>query len=65
VVLILPDEEVQEYGQEGEGRKDSGGGKLNASIRTIEGRRHEVFEKMGVESVAALVRLVIEGQLAE
>jgi hypothetical protein len=26
LVLILTDEEVQEYGQEGEGRKDSGGG---------------------------------------
>ncbi len=26
MVLILTDEEVQDYGQEGEGRKDSGGG---------------------------------------
>ena len=26
LVLILTDEEVQEYGQEGEGSKDSGGG---------------------------------------
>jgi two-component system, LuxR family, response regulator FixJ len=36
---------------------------LNMSIRTIEGRRHEVFAKMGVESVAELVRLAIEGEL--
>jgi FixJ family two-component response regulator len=39
--------------------------KLNASIRTIEARRHEVFAKMGVESVAQLVRLAIEAQLVE
>ena len=36
---------------------------LNISIRTIESRRHEVFTKMGVESVAELVRLAIEGEL--
>jgi two-component system, LuxR family, response regulator FixJ len=36
---------------------------LNMSIRTIEGRRHEVFAKMGVESVAELVRLALEGEL--
>ncbi len=36
---------------------------LNMSIRTIESRRHEVFTKMGVESVAELVRLAIEGEL--
>jgi FixJ family two-component response regulator len=36
---------------------------LRMSIRTIEGRRHEVFTKMGVESVAELVRLAIEGEL--
>jgi FixJ family two-component response regulator len=36
---------------------------LSMSIRTIESRRHEVFTKMGVESVAELVRLAIEGEL--
>ncbi len=36
---------------------------LDMSIRTIESRRHEVFTKMGVESVAELVRLAIEGEL--
>jgi FixJ family two-component response regulator len=36
---------------------------LNTSIRTVESRRHEVFTKMGVESVAELVRLAIEGEL--
>jgi FixJ family two-component response regulator len=36
---------------------------LNMSIRTIESRRHEVFTKMGVKSVAELVRLAIEGEL--
>jgi two-component system, LuxR family, response regulator FixJ len=36
---------------------------LNMSIRTIESRRHEVFTKMGVNSVAELVRLVIDGKL--
>lgn len=38
---------------------------LNLSVRTIENRRHDVFEKMGVESVAELVRLAIEGELSE
>jgi FixJ family two-component response regulator len=36
---------------------------LNMSTRTVESRRHEVFAKMLVESVAELVRLVIEGEL--
>jgi DNA-binding NarL/FixJ family response regulator len=36
---------------------------LNTSIRTIEGRRQQVFAKMGVESVAELVRLAIEGEV--
>jgi two-component system, LuxR family, response regulator FixJ len=36
---------------------------LNVSVRTIEGRRHEVFTKMQVQSVAELVRLAIEGHL--
>ncbi len=38
---------------------------LNLSVRTIENRRHDVFDKMGVESVAELVRLAIEGELSE
>ncbi len=38
---------------------------LGLSIRTIESRRHEVFIKMEVESVAELVRLAIEGELVE
>ena len=36
---------------------------LNLSVRTVESRRHEVFIKMGVESVAELVQLAIEGEL--
>jgi two-component system, LuxR family, response regulator FixJ len=36
---------------------------LNVSIRTIEGRRHEIFTKMEVDSVAELVRLAIEAEL--
>jgi FixJ family two-component response regulator len=36
---------------------------LDLSTRTVESRRHEVFVKMGVESVAELVRLAIDGQL--
>lgn len=36
---------------------------LDLSIRTVESRRHEVFTKMGVQSVAELVRLTIEGEL--
>jgi two-component system, LuxR family, response regulator FixJ len=37
--------------------------KLNLSLRTVENRRHEVFVKMGVTSVAELVKLAIEGKL--
>lgn len=36
---------------------------LNLSLRTVENRRHDVFAKMGVGSVAELVRLAIEGKL--
>lgn len=36
---------------------------LDISIRTVENRRHEVFQKMGAESVAELVRMVIEAGL--
>ena len=36
---------------------------LDLSIRTVESRRHEVFTKMKVASVAELVRLAIEGEL--
>ncbi len=36
---------------------------LQLSTRTVESRRHEVFAKMGVDSVAGLVRLAIEGEL--
>jgi FixJ family two-component response regulator len=38
---------------------------LDLSVRTIENRRHDVFDKMGVESVAELVRQTIEGELGE
>ena len=34
------------------------------SVRTVESRRHEVFAKMKVDSVAELVRLAIDGELA-
>ena len=33
---------------------------LNVSLRTIESRRHNVFKKMKVDSVAELVKVVIE-----
>jgi two-component system, LuxR family, response regulator FixJ len=36
---------------------------LDLSVRTVESRRHDVFAKMKVESVAELVRLAIEGEL--
>ena len=34
--------------------------RLNVSIRTIENRRQRVFEKTGTDSLAELVRLVVE-----
>jgi two-component system, LuxR family, response regulator FixJ len=37
---------------------------LDMSIRTVENRRHEVFAKMGVTSVAELVKLALESKLA-
>ena len=49
----------------GQAEQDASPSELDLSIRTIESRRHEVFIKMGVESVAELVRLAIEGELAE
>jgi len=36
---------------------------LDVSIRTVEARRHEVFSKMRADSVAELVRLVLEANL--
>jgi two-component system, LuxR family, response regulator FixJ len=36
---------------------------LDVSVRTVESRRHDVFTKMKVDSVAELVRLAIEGEL--
>lgn len=36
---------------------------LDVSLRTVESRRHDLFEKMGVRSVAELVRQVIEADL--
>jgi two-component system, LuxR family, response regulator FixJ len=38
--------------------------RLELSIRTVESRRHDVFAKMKVESVAELVRLAIAGELS-
>lgn len=35
---------------------------MNVSVRTIESRRHNIFEKTGTESLAELVRLVLEYQ---
>ncbi|MGB7346498.1 MAG: LuxR C-terminal-related transcriptional regulator, partial [Pirellulaceae bacterium] len=32
---------------------------LNVSIRTVENRRHDVFEKMNAKSLAELVRMVV------
>jgi len=63
--LLTPDERtVMQMIVQGQPNK-SIATQLNTSIRTIEGRRHKVFAKMGVESVATLVRLAIEGQLVE
>lgn len=42
--------------------------KLSVSVRTVEARRHQIFKKAGVESVAQLVKIVLEAgeyQLAE
>jgi two-component system, LuxR family, response regulator FixJ len=36
---------------------------LKLSVRTVENRRREVFTKMGVNSVAELVKVAIEGKL--
>jgi FixJ family two-component response regulator len=36
--------------------------RLGVSVRTVEARRHEVFKKTQVDSVAALVRLVMEAE---
>jgi FixJ family two-component response regulator len=33
---------------------------LHVSIRTVENRRHNIFEKLGADSVAELVRLIVE-----
>ncbi|MCH7725348.1 MAG: response regulator transcription factor [Planctomycetes bacterium] len=35
---------------------------LHAGMRTVEARRHNVFRKMKADSVAELVRMVIEGE---
>jgi FixJ family two-component response regulator len=35
---------------------------LDVSIRTVENRRHNIFKKLGVDSVAELVRLVVEAE---
>lgn len=37
--------------------------KLGVSLRTVENRRHEVLEKMHADSVAELVRMVLEADL--
>ncbi len=34
--------------------------RLDVSIRTVENRRHRIFEKTGTESLAELIRLTIE-----
>ncbi|MGV3483905.1 MAG: response regulator transcription factor [Planctomycetaceae bacterium] len=34
--------------------------KLAVSVRTVEARRHQIFKKAGVESVAQLVKIVLE-----
>ena len=34
--------------------------KLNVSVRTVESRRHDVFEKMEVQSIAELVHTVVD-----
>ena len=36
--------------------------RLNVSVRTVESRRQAVFQKMHVESLAELVRLVVAGE---
>lgn len=33
---------------------------LDVSVRTVENRRHNIFKKLGADSVAELVRLVVE-----
>lgn len=38
---------------------------LDVSIRTVESRRHNLFQKLQVDSVAELVQLVMEAELSE
>lgn len=38
---------------------------LDVSLRTVEGRRHDLFRKMGVDCVPTLVRLLVQSGLAE
>jgi RNA polymerase sigma factor (sigma-70 family) len=35
---------------------------LKVSIRTVENRRHNIFQKLGADSVAELVRLVVDAE---
>lgn len=39
--------------------------RLGVSIRTVENRRQRIFEKTGAESLAELVRIIVERELAE
>lgn len=40
-------------------------GKLNISVRTVEARRHQIFKKTRTDSVAELVRLILQSGVKE
>lgn len=65
VALLTPNErEVMDLIVSGKANKVIAR-QLDVSIRTVENRRRMVFEKMGAESVAELVRLVIDANLQQ
>ena len=36
--------------------------RINVSVRTVENRRQRIFEKTGTDSLAELIRLVVESR---
>ncbi len=63
--LSLPEREVLTMVLEGIPNKTIAR-RLDVSVRTVENRRHNIFEKLGVDSIAGLVRAVLlaEGKIS-
>ena len=59
--LSVAEKEVLDYMMEGMANKVIAR-RLNVSIRTVENRRQRVFEKTGTDSLAELVRSVVEAK---